>query len=326
MYKKYHSGYFTSDYPLFPKPPYVGKFFIFTYGSKDFSHTTFDIERKKEIPGREIIIESNSMENAIKASKLILASKILLDSSIDFIDEIPIVKPFSNNKNLPNDIFNFGRSEKFHCYQLPLACLIASKLSFRRKYYYSLFKYKTACELFSMPPIEYDPHHSEYYKISAFIDDKIRLAQNIILFYSIIEELGLEIRLKNEVYSHKAGNWNPIVKQDLEQRLRKSYINLSEMINWDLRSTPTRIEKELKRLGKLNLSGKAMWAYGYARDSNIKIEDAILLASFMRSRIASHKLDKKGNLIRSLSVYDVGNINHLARRLLLEKLGFWKYC
>jgi len=94
-----------------------------------------------------------------------------------------------------------------------------------------------------MPPIEYDPHHSKYFNISPFIDTKIRLAQNIILFYSIIEELGLEIRLRNESYSHKDGNWNPNVKQDLEQRLRKSQINLKENIDWDLRSTPT---KEIK--------------------------------------------------------------------------------
>jgi len=141
MYKRYHSGYFTTDYSLFPKPPYVGKFFRFSYGKNDFSRTAFDVERKKEIPGREIIIETNSMENAIKASKLILASKILLDSSINMIDEIPIIKPFSNN-NIFKDISKFGKIEEVHWNKLPLACLIASKSSFRRKHYYSLFKYK----------------------------------------------------------------------------------------------------------------------------------------------------------------------------------------
>jgi hypothetical protein len=40
--------------------------------------------------------------------------------------------------------------------------------------------------------------------------------------------------------------------------------------------------------------------------------------------VAAHKTDKR--MVRVLSVYDVANAQFLARRLLLEKMGFWRYC
>jgi len=80
----------------------------------------------------------------------------------------------------------------------------------------------------------------------------------------------------------------------------------------------------LKNQRKMNLLDKALWAYGYTRDSKIKIVDAILLVSWIRSYIASHRISKSSELIKSLSIYDVDNVNCLARRLLLERLGFLK--
>jgi hypothetical protein len=48
--------------------------------------------------------------------------------------------------------------------------------------------------------------------------------------------------------------------------------------------------------------------------------DAIRLASFLRSKVFSHKMKE---LASSLNSYDIENVKHLARRLLLETLGFW---
>ena len=65
---------------------------------------------------------------------------------------------------------------------------------------------------------------------------------------------------------------------------------------------------------------KAPWAYGNVRDCEILLIDAINYVSWLRSKIASHKVDRD---IKLLSVYDVDNAQHLARRLILESLGFW---
>ena len=57
------------------------------------------------------------------------------------------------------------------------------------------------------------------------------------------------------------------------------------------------------------------------RDGQIHITDAIAYASFLRSQIATHSHEDK-RFLRVLSVYEVSNTRFLARRLLLESLGF----
>ena len=57
-------------------------------------------------------------------------------------------------------------------------------------------------------------------------------------------------------------------------------------------------------------------------DNMLGIVDAIYHLSWQRSKVASHKVN---NYTKSLSVYDVNNAQHLARRLLLESLGFWEH-
>ena len=55
-------------------------------------------------------------------------------------------------------------------------------------------------------------------------------------------------------------------------------------------------------------------------DIELEMIDAIRIASFLRSKISSHKMNP---LVTSLTSYDVENVRMLARRLLLGALGFW---
>ena len=68
---------------------------------------------------------------------------------------------------------------------------------------------------------------------------------------------------------------------------------------------------------------KAEWARYPVRDGKMEIIDAINYVSFVRSKVSAHKADKR--LVRVLSVYDVANAQFLSRRLLLEKMGYWRY-
>ena len=58
-------------------------------------------------------------------------------------------------------------------------------------------------------------------------------------------------------------------------------------------------------------------ACGNVPDGWMDIVDAIACASWLRSKVASHRL---GELATSLSPYDVENVQGLATRLLLECL------
>jgi hypothetical protein len=328
MYKKFHSNYISVDYDKNKKPLFIGNFFKLNYvpSIKGFCMHYVNHDNNLHTPGREIIIEAKDSTNAIKASKLILASLILIDSYMFINDKIPEIKPFLNNKEENDEIEFYKNGMKDFCRPgILLACMIACKASFRRKYYYALFKYQLGCSLHSNAIVDLDPYHSPYYKLSPFIDDKIRMGNVITLFYSVIEELGLEIRASKKNPSFIKKNWNPIVKNELENRLKRSGIDINDEYYWNLRSTPTKIERYLRKQKKLSLLGKAQWAHGYTRDSKTKIVDAILLISWMRARVATHRLSKSNDLINSISIYDVDNANQLARWLLIEKLGFSKH-
>jgi hypothetical protein len=155
--------------------------------------------------------------------------------------------------------------------------------------------------------------YPEYFKLSKNPADHLRIAYAIILFYSVLEELGLEIRASAKNPSKINGIWNPPVKSDLVQRLISSNIDVNKKLTWILRSTPTKIEK----FKKPEVGNKSEWSSLFIRDSEIDICDAISYASWLRSKIASHKLD---NSFTSLSIYDVANINFLASYLLLSIL------
>ena len=203
---------------------------------------------------------------------------------------------------------------------IPLACLIAARAASRLQYMYALAKLRLSFEIFSLPSIELDPTHSGNAAKSSLPDDHVRMAFAIVTAWSSVEELGFEMRASNKNPSKLPdGTWNPGVKAEIESRLRAGKINLKELFHWNLRGPRTGIE--MKRAPTIVQA--APWARYQVRDGKMEIIDAIHYVSFLRSWLAAHKADKR--LVRVLSVYDVANAQFLARRLLLEKMGFWRY-
>jgi hypothetical protein len=143
------------------------------------------------------------------------------------------------------------------------------------------------------------------------------MAQAILSAYSSIEELALEVKASSNKPSKIGGAWNPPVLADLRSRLQKAGINLDDTIVWLLRNSPTRIEKR----NAPPVGQRASWSGGSIRDQLVKVEDAINYASLLRSKVSAHVMHE---LTRSLTMSDVHNVQHLARRLLLEALGYWK--
>ena len=330
--RKYYSGYIDLDCNNdYNKQHYKGKYFSIYFGAQrkgkmHFTCGNIDLKgsnTKKEC--KEAIIQTSSVESAIKVLELISAALTLLNAELYEADRISIL-PFSLEERkllakkfmLDEEIIG-SRTQAIP--QVSLACKIACKASFRRAYYNALLKYQLGNYLCSITPIELDPSHSLYYKLSPFPSNYVKFAYAIIAFYSVIEELGLGVGATNKNPSFVDGNWNPKVKKDLELRLKGSGINIEEPFSWILRSTPTNIEKNLRKKGRLKTIKKSSWARSDVRDSEIELTYAILLVSNLRSEISSHKFNK---FIQSLSIYDVSNVNYLARRLLMERLGFWK--
>lgn len=154
---------------------------------------------------------------------------------------------------------------------------------------------------------------------SALPEEHVFNANAITSAYSVLEELSFDVRASSGVPSRIDGRWNPLVKDDLKERLTNAGINITEPILWHLRETPTRIE----RMRRPPTLGKCEWAGYRVRDQYLDVIEAIAYASWLRSKISAHRASL---LTRSLTVYDVANVQHLSRRLLLEALGFWRYC
>ncbi len=279
--------------------------------SEEVVGKNFRIIFRESLNGKEVVVDAKSYTTAKKVSKLIHASLTLLYSH-------PLTYSPPAIREKDNDFVEEGEIRFYSCSEIVKACEIACYASFKRKHYYSLFKYHLACDLHSNYVIDLDPRSSIYHRLSPFPDDHIRMGYSIVIFYSVLEELGAEIRASAKNPSKLAdGSWNPVVKNDLEKRLKKLGINIERKIYWELRSTPTKIERKKK----LSINNKVEWAYGYVRDLEIPLIEAISIISWIRSCIVAHKVK---DMIGSISIYNVSNANHLSRIILLESMGFLK--
>jgi hypothetical protein len=322
----FHTGLIACDYFRFPDPPYRGKSWHF-----DLVPPATDLPVASTIVGdrvfsaKEVVIWANRDVTAQRAADLAHTARLLLEGSNLLSRLYPGEHAPIHRANptfavkLTEDESAFLSRTQTVTPNIPLACRIAAQASLKLEYVYALAKLRLSLETFSVPFIELDPFHSANLPKSSLPEDHVRMAFAIVTAWGCVEELGFEIRASsNKPSKLPDGTWNPIVQQELEQRLRGGHVNLAEAFHWSLRGAKTGIER--KRTP--NITQKAPWAKYQVRDGKMAIIDAIHYVSFLRSWIAAHKTDK--SLVRVLSPYDVANAQFLARRLMLEKMGFWR--
>ena len=103
------------------------------------------------------------------------------------------------------------------------------------------------------------------------------------------------------------------MRAELEARLAAAKIDVNDTHVWTRRGRPTRIESRRRSTGV----GKPRWSRGAVRDIEVSLIDAISDASWLRSKVSTHRFSDS---VRSLTVYDVYNVQSLARRL-----GAWPF-
>ena len=322
-----------------PKPPYNGRGWKATYrylevdaanwfshGEARQHHHQTVIVSSEPLPNGdrrlrfapEIIIEAPDRPAAQRAANLITAAKTLLDGDFMCGDALAVVP--DNPENLEDmDAFDYERaiSANIGAYWYGTAAAIAAKATRRRRWVFSLVKYWLSLQSCSVPVIELHPTHGTRFMVERDPINHAIMAQAIITAYSAIEALDLQVKASPENPSKKDGRWNPSVLEDLQARLGQQGINLDEPLVWTLRNSPTRIE----RRHKPPAGPRASWARYSIRDREVTLVDAINYASLLRSRVSSHGTH---SLTRSLTMHHVENVQHVARRLLLESIGFWR--
>ncbi len=210
---------------------------------------------------------------------------------------------------------------------IPLIFYLLKKASCNSSLLNGIIKYHLSTEIIYFNEMEVND--IEDWKTSGSRYFQMRFAYAIITAYSVIEELGLEVRAsKDNPTKLPNGEWNPLVLEPLEKRLMNANINLEKKFLWINRGEETEIEKRyplkysnliLERNNETEQGNKVDNEYfEFMKDCYVYLPDAINYLSTLRSKVSSHAV---GDRIMNLSVYDVANAQMLARTLLLESSG-----
>jgi hypothetical protein len=192
---------------------------------------------------------------------------------------------------------------------------MAAKAARRASWTYAIASYKFSMGLFTVHHRDMDPAYPNYHGVSRHPDDHVLLSHSILAAFDAIEGLGLAVPAGPGRPSRHGLDWNPEVLADLESRLRRAGIDPTETILWTVRGPARRIE----RRRPLPVGTTLPWSRGGVRDRRLTIPDAIGYCDFIRDKAAAHN---PGDLTRSLTPYDVVNVQDVARYLLLTTMDF----
>jgi hypothetical protein len=308
---RFWTGFVTvGDEPYQPTPPFNGAGW----------QAALALQRKKPSTvhgGQEVVLYASSWASAQRALDLIHGYHLLLRGDPDVFDFDLIAHNAQEPSWMDKDERDALVNKTYSTSDFPLACAVAAKASRLRKWVYAVSKYKFSLSLYSVHHVDLEPWRSPHLRISSFPADHVTFSHAIVSAYSVLEDMGLQVGASRKNPSRINGRWNPVVKQNLEERLSKSGVDLGETLLWTARGPARRIE--IRR--PLPPGTKAPWSGWVVRDLEIEVVDAIAYAEWLRSCVASHGVK---DLARVLSPYDVTNVQHLARRLFLECLGFWR--
>lgn len=265
----------------------------------------------------EIIIRAPDRATAQRAANLILAALAAQDGCLVLEELLALPDPGEPLEDLGDLEYESASKQFLGKGGMGKACAMAAKAALRRRWTNALARLFVSMRTCSIHAMELHPHYGTSFGVEKEPIHHAIFAQAITSGYATIEALGLEVRASQKKQSMIDGSWNPAVLADLEARLVSAGIDLDDRFTWTARNTPTLIERKFA-----DADGTApSWARGLVRDRFIKITDAIHRASLIRGRAAAHG-GGGSPLTGSLTAYDVHNVQFLARRLLLDALGF----
>jgi len=277
------------------------------YQSKDWFVTFLrDSENKKDL---EFIINAKTHEIAQNALFYVLCAHGLYEGFQIFDNEVhyphPIGTDFTNIKG--QELLNkpIKRSVTPNVlYYFKIAITVSNNTSLIN----AISKYQLSIDIYSQQDM--DIHGVIDWKTTPYNYIQIRFAYAIIAAYSVIEELGLEVRATQENPSRKEnGEWNLQVLNELKERLIKNNIHIDSSIPWLIRGEKTELEKNKP----IEVIRKTEWAdpdnyndnfFINVNDGYVEICDAISYISLLRSKVSSHRV---GERIFNLSLFDVAN-------------------
>lgn len=259
----------------------------------------------------EIVIHAKTAERAQMVLTLILDSWTVLNGVLPTADELVVIPKDCEERKQWELESSLNLGEAWNASGFPLSCLIAQKASMKRKLVYAVSLCRQSFALHANEMVDLVPGLFPYQHRSLNPRDHVRFAYAIVTAYAALEQLGLS--LHGECFRNRT--WIKEKRDELELRLTKARININDMVLWTLRGGKTKLEAKRPP----TIVRKCSWARGQVRDCKVHFVDAIADLRWFRSRVAAHDID---SLASVLSVHDVANAQGLARRAVLESMGF----
>lgn len=263
----------------------------------------------------ELTIQAPTYENALIVLDLIKCCFTTINSeqSINIeVIKINLAISFEKDLNRKNcyremvvNSYFFGNDGLYQ------ACKLASKIFGKSTKENAILKYDLARNLINFSPLELRPENDFCERVYSH-SEQFMFAYAIVICYSILEELDIDIKASKQNPSTIKGDWNESVLNDLSERLKKNNIDGNSRITWLCRNNMARPFKNVLTLNK-ELCERSNNTTIF--DFMIKISDAILEISFIRDKKASHGV---GERIYDLTIYDVENAYSLIRTILFN--------
>lgn len=268
--------------------------------------------------GHELLLCARSHQLANEVLSLIRGGTLLANP-----DFSKVSKPFGPIETEESKLQEVGEAlaDEYICYSknVLFGLGLAQRASDDEELVYATEKWKFSLSLDSFTPQSAHPRHGQKFRNQyQQRRHQVHAAMAIVSAYSVIEELGLEIRASAEKPRFIKGEWNEEVIADVKQRLRDEGIEPDSEIEWLQRGPEKPLDDELKHPA-LDEEPSEWREYTEVSDLQMRIIEAIQRSAYLRNRVASHKLARTENLAQYLGPYEVYNVQSVARHLLLRR-------
>jgi hypothetical protein len=190
---RFATGFVSIDHFEYPPTQLRGRNWRIRFGQKteESYSCTSTLLGNRTIPPKEVFIIAKTETVARRVASDIVGAMTLLQCGSVLIPEMSDAldwqcEPPPKVKRLHSGGWSMSG--------FPLACRIAARAASRLRLQYALAKFKLSCETASFASVDLDPYHSETIPRGHRAEDHVRLATAIVIAYSVLEELGLEVR------------------------------------------------------------------------------------------------------------------------------------
>ncbi|WP_315768619.1 MULTISPECIES: hypothetical protein [unclassified Bradyrhizobium] len=222
------------------------------------------------------------------------------------------------------DVFRTrGFFEQFsQSFDFPLAVALAATAWSDKGFVYAIHKLSRSLETESITWWSTHPMYGQIFdKHSELYSNHVSTSIAINLAFSAIEELKLQVKSSVTKPRFLAGDWNPVVRKDILERLQNAGIDVDQKMNWIVRGDKSKPEESIKESTKQALGAPAPYSDGQVvRDVELTIPEALHISSFIRNFMTAHGFSEASAF---LGPYEVFNVQSLARRLILSKSRLW---